>query len=77
MSEAINTQNAASGRGGPRQGDVVVVKGDRAACDGGDGALGHPVTYYRLDADGMAVCKYCDRIMVREGSPAAARMGLT
>lgn len=37
------------------------------ACDGGHGALGHPVVYYPLGTDpgSTAVCWYCSRVFVR------------
>jgi len=40
--------------------ETVYVKDRRVACNGGGGALGHPVVYYSLE-DGKAVCGYCDR----------------
>jgi uncharacterized Zn-finger protein len=41
---------------------IIVVKGTVAQCDGGGGALGHPVEYIQLETrkDGTpSVCKYC------------------
>jgi len=40
---------------------VIEVPGDTAVCDGGGGALGHPVEYIQLNtvSDEPAVCKYC------------------
>jgi uncharacterized Zn-finger protein len=46
---------------------VVYVTEHRIGCDGGGGALGHPLTYYTLDAHGQAVCRYCDKIFVYQG----------
>jgi len=43
--------------------DVVYVDKRRVACDGGGGALGHPMVWYSLD-DGEAECGYCDRKFV-------------
>ncbi len=40
--------------------EVVYVAVRRVACNGDDGALGHPVVWYSLD-DGVAECGYCDR----------------
>ncbi|MDD3020411.1 MAG: zinc-finger domain-containing protein [Alphaproteobacteria bacterium] len=34
-------------------------------CDGGGGALGHPVVYYVFDGRDHVECQYCDRIFVR------------
>lgn len=39
---------------------------DEVCCDGGGGALGHPVVWYVFDAAGRAECRYCDRVFVRE-----------
>lgn len=40
---------------------VIEVPGHVAVCDGGSGALGHPVEYIQLDtvSNEPAVCKYC------------------
>jgi len=43
--------------------DVVFVNKRRISCDGGSGALGHPLVWYSLD-DGEATCGYCDRKFV-------------
>lgn len=40
--------------------EVIYVSTHRVACNGGGGALGHPVVWYSLE-DGEAVCGYCDR----------------
>ena len=40
--------------------EVIYVDSHRVACNGGGGALGHPVVWYSLE-DGVAVCGYCDR----------------
>jgi len=40
---------------------VITVNATVAVCDGGSGALGHPVEYIQLDTVSKepAVCKYC------------------
>lgn len=40
---------------------VIEVDGHLAVCDGGSGALGHPIEYIQLDtvSNKPAVCKYC------------------
>ena len=40
---------------------VIEVDGHTAVCDGGGGALGHPIEYIQLDtiSEEPAVCKYC------------------
>lgn len=40
--------------------EIIYVRERRIACNGGGGALGHPMVYYSLD-DGDAECGYCDR----------------
>lgn len=39
----------------------IVVDGHLAVCDGGGGALGHPVEYIQLDtvSKDPQICKYC------------------
>jgi NADH dehydrogenase (ubiquinone) Fe-S protein 6 len=41
--------------------NVIEVEGNMAICDGGNGALGHPVEYIQLDniSSDIATCKYC------------------
>ncbi|KAJ0396346.1 hypothetical protein P43SY_008647 [Pythium insidiosum] len=42
---------------------IVDVEGDVAVCDGGGGALGHPLEYIQLDTvrhNEPQTCKYCD-----------------
>lgn len=40
--------------------EVIYTDKRRVSCNGGGGALGHPVVWYSLD-DGEAECGYCDR----------------
>ena len=48
--------------------EVIVVddKADEVACDGGGGALGHPVVWYSFDGQDEVDCGYCDRLFVKE-----------
>lgn len=41
--------------------EVIEVADVTAVCDGGGGALGHPVEYIQLNtvSNEPAVCKYC------------------
>lgn len=48
--------------------DVVVVDTHRVSCQGVGGALGHPLVYYELGADGFVDCQYCDRRFVMRGT---------
>ena len=36
----------------------------KVACDGGEGALGHPRVYLRMDETGRVECPYCDRLFI-------------
>jgi NADH dehydrogenase (ubiquinone) Fe-S protein 6 len=39
---------------------VIEVEGEMAICDGGGGALGHPLEYISLKRPGaVEYCKYC------------------
>ena len=59
----------------PEQRDLpeLYVSGGRIGCDGGGGPLGHPMTYYEIGADGVAVCGSCGKRFIREGGPADTR----
>ncbi|HRK97585.1 MAG: zinc-finger domain-containing protein [Alphaproteobacteria bacterium] len=35
-------------------------------CDGGGGALGHPLVYYSFDGKTSVRCLYCDRLFVKK-----------
>jgi uncharacterized Zn-finger protein len=48
--------------------ETIEVESQIVACDGGDGALGHPRVYLNL-RDGEAECGYCDRrFILRPGA---------
>lgn len=51
---------------------VVEVASNVAVCDGGGGALGHPLEYIQLDTvkhHSVQTCKYCGvRYKMKEGS---------
>ncbi len=44
---------------------TIAEDADEVCCDGGGGALGHPVVWYTFEADGTATCGYCDRQYVK------------
>ena len=50
--------------------ETVEVETRRVACDGGEGALGHPRVWLSIDpAKGWADCGYCDRrFVLKEGA---------
>ncbi len=43
--------------------EIIHVDERSVACDGGDGALGHPRIWIRI-ADRQAMCNYCSRLYV-------------
>ena len=45
----------------------IEVDSDVAVCDGGGGALGHPIEYIKLVGDKTSVCKYCGLRYVQKG----------
>ena len=44
---------------------LVDHNSDEVRCDGGGGALGHPVIWISLDGQDRAECSYCDRLFVK------------
>ncbi len=46
------------------QAEEVRVTQKRVACDGGGGALGHPLVYMEMGEDDFVECTYCDRRFV-------------
>lgn len=44
--------------------EEIVVTEKRVACDGGGGALGHPLVYMDMGEDDFVECGYCDRRFV-------------
>lgn len=44
--------------------EEIVVAAKRVACDGGGGALGHPLVYMDMGEDDFVECGYCDRRFV-------------
>lgn len=42
--------------------EVEIVDVWRVACDGGEGALGHPRVWLQIPKDvGYVICPYCDK----------------
>lgn len=50
--------------------EVIKVATKRVACDGGGGALGHPLVYMDMGEDDFVECGYCDRRFVIRGKTA-------
>ena len=57
--------------------EIFVVADDvkEVKCDGGGGALGHPVVWYTFDGKGVAECLYCDRLFVKKSAEKAYKSG--
>ena len=49
--------------------EIILVNTRRVSCDGGGGALGHPLVFMEMGEDGEVVCKYCDKCFVLRGGP--------
>jgi uncharacterized Zn-finger protein len=56
----MNRQQGADGAA-PGVPEVIATHSRRVKCDGGGGALGHPVVFYTIGAEGFVDCLYCDR----------------
>lgn len=46
--------------------EIITVTSRKVKCDGGDGALGHPVVWYDMGEEDFVECLYCDRRFVLE-----------
>ena len=44
--------------------ETVETSKREVSCDGGGGALGHPVVYLKIGPKGWVECGYCDRRFV-------------
>ncbi|WP_114286595.1 zinc-finger domain-containing protein [Candidatus Halocynthiibacter alkanivorans] len=50
--------------------ETEVVSSWRVACDGGEGALGHPRVYLLIpQTTGFVECGYCDKKFIHESAP--------
>ena len=56
---------------------TITIDTTVAACDGGEGALGHPKVYLNLAPSGRAECPYCSRLFVNPSMPAGSEQGAT
>ncbi len=57
--------------------EIVITDRMHVQCDGGGGALGHPVEYLTLKKGGQTVCKYCDRRYLHKSQPEVAEIRRT
>ncbi|MGY3438496.1 MULTISPECIES: zinc-finger domain-containing protein [unclassified Marinovum] len=54
--------------------ETHIVTKTRIACDGGDGALGHPRVWLQIaPKTGWVECPYCDAKYIHEATAAAAQ----
>jgi uncharacterized Zn-finger protein len=44
--------------------ETISVTSRKVKCDGGGGALGHPVVFYDMGEEDFVECLYCDRRFV-------------
>jgi uncharacterized Zn-finger protein len=61
--DTTNTDQAARSGTGPAP-EYIIVTSRRVKCDGGGGALGHPVVFYEIGEKDFVECLYCDRRFV-------------
>ena len=47
--------------------EVIYVDQRKVSCNGGGGALGHPMVWYEMGDDDVVECKYCDRRFILRG----------
>ncbi|MFY0679097.1 MAG: zinc-finger domain-containing protein [Thalassovita sp.] len=51
--------------------ETKIVESSKLACDGGDGALGHPRVWLSIpEPTGFVECPYCDAKYILKGSVA-------
>lgn len=51
--------------------ETKIVETSKIACDGGEGALGHPRVWLQIPAEeGFVECPYCDAKYILRGSAA-------
>ena len=49
--------------------ETIHVDERTVACDGGGGALGHPLVYMDMGGEDFVECGYCDRRFVLDAHP--------
>jgi len=53
--------------------EITEVETEVVGCDGGDGALGHPLVYLNMEKRGAVDCPYCGRkFVLKAGAKATA-----
>lgn len=48
--------------------ETIITPSRIVACDGGDGALGHPRVFLNMGAEDKVECPYCDRLYILDKS---------
>jgi uncharacterized Zn-finger protein len=51
--------------------ETIYVDDNVVACNGGGGALGHPLVYLNLSTEGKVECPYCSRLFIRGTAPSS------
>ncbi len=46
--------------------EYVPLSTDKVMCDGGDGDLGHPAVYFKMDKKQEVVCNYCNKKFIKK-----------
>ena len=49
------------------QPETIIVESRKISCNGGGGALGHPIVWYEMGDEDMVECMYCDRRFILKG----------
>jgi len=60
----VDAQRTSGRPEAPSAPEVITVTSRRVKCDGGGGALGHPVVFYDMGDADFVECLYCDRRFV-------------
>lgn len=47
--------------------ETILVDQRKISCNGGGGALGHPLVWYEMGDEDMVECMYCDRRFILKG----------
>ena len=47
--------------------ETILVDSRKIACNGGGGALGHPLVWYEMGHEDMVECMYCARRFILNG----------
>jgi uncharacterized Zn-finger protein len=64
----MRTNDMPDASASPPPTEVIPVDSRVVPCDGGEGALGHPRVFLRIE-DGSVMCPYCSRLFVlKEGA---------